>query len=117
MLLLFPATSFAADDWNFTVVPYALSPSIKGESSTGAAENTDIDVDFGDIMDTLDLGGMIIVEAWHKNRFGVSLGYTFMDLEDEASGPPGFAPWWPFYWIAGSVRITYFCKFDSIKTI
>ena len=41
-------------------------------------------------MDTLDLGGMIIVEAWHKKRFGVSLGYAFMDLEDEASGPAGF---------------------------
>lgn len=90
LLVLLPATSQAADDWEFTIIPYALFPSIKGESSTGAAEGTDIDVDFGDIIDTLDLGGMIIVEAWHKNRFGVSLGYAFMDLNDETSGPAGF---------------------------
>jgi hypothetical protein len=90
LLLLLPSTSFAADKWEFAIVPYALFPFIKGDTTTGVAEDTDIDIGPDDIFDTLELGGMIYLEAFHENGFGASLGYAFMDLSDEGSGPAGF---------------------------
>jgi hypothetical protein len=90
LLLLSPGLSLADDEWDFTIVPYALFPFIKGDTTTGVAEDTDVDISPGDIFDTLDLGGMIYLEAFHENGFGASLGYAFMDLSDKGSGPAGF---------------------------
>ena len=91
LLILFSlGLSLAKDKWVFTIVPYALFPYIKGDTTTGVAEDTDIDVDPGDILDSLGSGGMIYVEAFHENSFGASLSYAFMDLSDKGSGPKGF---------------------------
>jgi opacity protein-like surface antigen len=90
LLLLLPSTSFAADEWEFAIIPYALFPFIEGDTTTGVVEDTNIDVSPADIFDALEAGGMIYLEAFHKNGFGGSLGYAFMDLSDDGSGPAGF---------------------------
>ena len=75
-----PATSFAADDWDYTIVPYALFPSIKGESFTGAAEGTDIDVDFGDIIDTLEPSARGELEITDVNNAYIDRGELTWDV-------------------------------------
>jgi hypothetical protein len=82
-------TAVAEDDWTFIIAPYALVPTISGDSSVGRVEGAEIDVGPQDILNNLKLGGMIQGEAHHKSGYGVSLAYNFMDLEDNASNPSG----------------------------
>ena len=89
LMFLFPTVSFAADKWEFVIAPYALLPYIDGDASVGQVSGADVAVDPGDILDALELGGMIYLEAQHANGFGVSLNYAFMDLADDATGPGG----------------------------
>ena len=80
----------AGDSWEFNIIPYALFPYIDGDTTTGRAEDTDVDVGPDDIFDSLESGGMIYAEAFHESGFGASLSYAIMDLEDDGSGPSGF---------------------------
>jgi hypothetical protein len=89
-LILFfisPGLTIAADKWDFIIAPYALIPSIDGDASVGRVEGADIDVGPKDIVENLDLGAMIQVEAHHESGFGLSMAYNFMDLSGGASVP------------------------------
>ncbi len=91
LALLMSASQSVADEWEFVVAPYLLLPNISGDASLGRIENIDLDVDFGDILSTLELGGVVQLEARHESGFGVLLNYAFMFLGDDAKGPRGFA--------------------------
>ncbi len=82
-----PGLSPAADKWDFIIAPYALVPYIDGDASIGKVEGADIDVGPKDIVENLDLGGMIQLEAHHESGFGISLAYNFMDLSGGATAP------------------------------
>jgi hypothetical protein len=79
-----------SDDWNFVIAPYALIPNISGDASVGRVDNVDVDVSTGDILNSLDLGAMIQLEARHSSNFGAMINYAFMDLGEDADGPLGF---------------------------
>jgi hypothetical protein len=79
-----------ANDWKFVLVPYAQLPVISGDASLGRVEGADVDVSMSDILDQLELGGMLQMEAHHKSGFGTSLNYSFMKLEDSFKGPAGY---------------------------
>jgi hypothetical protein len=79
-----------ADDWNFVVAPYLLVPSISGDASLGRINDADVDISGSDILRSLDLGGMLQVEARHSSGWGAMLNYAFMDLSHDLSGPRGF---------------------------
>lgn len=92
IFLITPALSglsMAADKWEFIIAPYALVPSINGDTSVGRVEGADIDVGADDIINNLELGGMIQLEAHHQSGYGVSLAYNFMDLSGGATAPGG----------------------------
>lgn len=91
LLLLSPSQSIAGESWDFIIAPYILIPSIEGDTSVGRVEGADLDVGPKDIVENLDIGGMIQLEAHHKSGFGLSMAYNFMDLGGGASGPGGFA--------------------------
>ncbi len=82
-----PGVSLAAGNWEFIIAPYALIPSIDGETSVGRLEGADVEVGPKDIINNLELGGMIQLEAHHTSGFGVSLAYNFMDLAGDAPLP------------------------------
>lgn len=84
-----PATTFA-DDWNFVVAPYLLVPSITGDASLGRIENAEVDVSGSDILNSLELGAMLQLEARHSSGFGAMVNYAFMDLGQDFSGPLGY---------------------------
>jgi hypothetical protein len=80
--------TYAADQWEFVVAPYLLAPNITGNAGAGRFVNgADVDVDTGDIIDNLDLGGMIHGEARHESGFGIMADYAFMDLSSKTPGP------------------------------
>lgn len=89
LLALVPTLSLSAENWDFIIAPYGLLPSIKGDASVGIVEGADIDVGADDILENLELGGMIQVEALHRSGFGAKVAYNFMDLESKTSGPGG----------------------------
>ena len=98
-ILLFPAVAFAAvvedtenksqKNWSFELEPYLMATSIEGDASIGRVTGVDVDVEFSDILETLNLAAMIHFEAHHQNGWGVWLDYGFMDLSQDTSGPSG----------------------------
>jgi len=91
LLLVFSmqGITLAADKWEFIIAPYLLAPNIDGNASIGRVEGADVDVGTDDIINNLDLGGMIQLEAHHASGYGVILGYSFMDLSGGANTPGG----------------------------
>jgi hypothetical protein len=79
-----------AEEWNFVLAPYALLPNISGDASLGRIDGVDVDVSTGDILESLELGGMMQGEAHHSSGAGLLFNYAFMNLGDSASGPRGF---------------------------
>ncbi len=80
--------SRAADDWEFALIPYALIPWIDGDVAVGRA-GAPVSVTPGDILNALNLGGMVHFEARHKSGFGAAFDYAFMDLGQGASSSVG----------------------------
>lgn len=79
--------SFASDNWDFVIAPYALIPSIDGDTTIGRIEGIDLEVGPDDILNNLDLGAMLQLEAHHKSGFGLLVAYNFMDLSADADVP------------------------------
>jgi hypothetical protein len=79
-----------ADDWTFVVAPYGLLPSITGDAAVGRIDNAEVELDPGDVLESLEFGAMLEVEARHSSGYGVVLNYAFMNLGDNATGPRGF---------------------------
>ena len=78
-----------AENWDFEIQPYLLATTISGENSIGRATGVEVDVDMSDILETLNLAGMLHFEAVSDNTWGVALDYAFMDLRDDISGQRG----------------------------
>jgi hypothetical protein len=87
--LALPTTS-RAQDWNFVVAPYLLVPSITGDASLGRIDDANVDLSGSDILSSLELGGMLQLEARHSSNYGAILNYAFMNLGQDFSGPLGF---------------------------
>jgi len=87
--LLLSGPVHAEDDWSFQLEPYLLASSIDGDTSVGRVTGADVAVDFGDILEVLELGGMVHFEAHHTSGWGAILDYGFMDLGADISGPRG----------------------------
>ncbi len=83
--------SASADDWDYVIAPYGLLPNISGNASLGRIDDAEVDVDAGDVLESLEMGAMLQLEARHtESNFGVIVNYAFMDLGHDAAGPLGF---------------------------
>lgn len=87
-LVSLPGAAWASE-FKFELEPYLMLSSIDGDTGVGRVTGTDVDVDFDDILETLELGGMVHFEAHHRNGWGVILDYSFVDLGEDISGPLG----------------------------
>ncbi len=75
--------------WTFDLEPYLMASNISGNASVGRATGVDVDIEFSDILETLNIGAMIHFEAHHESGWGIWLDYGFMDLSQDTSGPVG----------------------------
>jgi hypothetical protein len=83
-LLLLATTAYSsgvyASEWNYQLEPYLMVTSIKGDATIGRTNQTNVDIDFGTILDNLDAAAMLHFEAHHNSGWGVMFDYGFMDL-------------------------------------
>ena len=75
-----PLSSVAAEDeaWEFTLTPYIWMAGIEGDVKINR-QKADVDIYFSDILDNLDFGGMIHLEA-KKGRFGFYLDPDYLKV-------------------------------------
>jgi opacity protein-like surface antigen len=83
------ADAAAGKDWEFQVKPYLLLVTIDGDAEVRRVTNVPVEVDFSDVLDTLDMGGMLHGEAHHKSGWGFILDYAFMELGADRVGRAG----------------------------
>lgn len=67
-------------NWTYSIEPYLLGSSINGNASMGRAAGVAVDVSFSDILENLEMAGMVHFEAHHKDGWGMIFDYGFMDL-------------------------------------
>jgi hypothetical protein len=79
--------AIADSDWQWSVEPYFMATNIDGDFAIGRALEGPITVDTKDILETLELGGMIHIEALRSDGWGFFTDYAFMRLGDKLSGP------------------------------
>ncbi|MEG6552044.1 hypothetical protein V6C53_17575 [Desulfocurvibacter africanus] len=90
---LTPLQAQQGSQWEFTVAPYIWFAGLEGDLTVGDRE-VDVDVDFSDILDSLDVAFLGQVEA-RKDPWGVFLQANYFKLnsdesEARAAGPLGF---------------------------
>ena len=86
---LLSAPAFSQEDssrnWTFSVEPYLLGSSINGSAGMGRVSGIAVDVSFSDILENLQMAGMLHFEAQHRNGWGIILDYGFVDLGADTS--------------------------------
>ena len=92
LFLLIPlslSAQLAAGEWDYQAELYLQAVNIKGDTSIGPVVS-DIDLDSGDILSNLDLGGMLHFEALNNtNNLGFLIDYAFMDLDFNTTAGAG----------------------------
>ena len=83
------ANASTESGWNFSIEPYLMATNIDGDAGVGRVTGAEVAVDFDDILENLDAGFMVVMEAHHASGWGIILDYGFMDLGKEISGPLG----------------------------
>ena len=72
--------------WTFTVAPYLWATSLDGKASVGGVD-ADVDLPFGDILQDLAFGGMLLVDV-QRGRFGIAVNGVFARLQPDGELGP-----------------------------
>jgi hypothetical protein len=81
------AHGFAQENgWKFSVAPYAWLAAIDGHITADGSQSS-VDVSFSDILDVLDFGGAVHIEA-EKNKWGVFVDPTYMKISADEHVDP-----------------------------
>lgn len=83
--LMLPAVGHT-DDWDWRVTPFFWAAGIDGDTTLGNVE-TDVDVKFSDILDALDFGALLHVEA-HQPGYGLFVDVVYLSMEPEGDDAP-----------------------------
>jgi len=88
-LLLGRVSMAWAQTWTWTLVPYAIAPSIGGDTSLDRLEDAGLAVDPADIIEVLEGTFMGYFDGLHSSGWGFTLDYSFMGLADSGSFASG----------------------------
>lgn len=84
------AAETAAAGPGFALLPYFWAAGIEGDVRVGPTP-APVSAEFDDLVENLEGGLMLAAEARFERGFGALADLTWMDLAQEAAGPPGFA--------------------------
>ena len=92
-LMLLPGLMLAvnvhADEWDVEVAPYLWASGMRGEVATlPGAPPAEVDVEFDDLFDDLEIGLMGMVNA-RKGRAGISSELIYISLDTDQVDSPG----------------------------
>jgi hypothetical protein len=79
-----PAEQPSKSRWEFVIAPYFWMASLSGDVTVHGIP-AHVDLPFSDTLQALTFGGQAHLEAW-KNRWGLFLDITYMDLSTSAQG-------------------------------
>jgi len=94
------------EGWEFAVAPYMWFVALDGDATVKGIKS-DVDIDFSDIWDELNIGGMVAFEA-HTSRFGIYGDTVYANLgKDTSAGYVGIDPSIDTLWVGlgGSYRL------------
>jgi len=74
--------------WAFEFEPYLMLTNIEGDSKFRNLPTSNLEVDFGTILDNLDMAFMGHFEAHHQSGWGMWIDYGFMDLSNDIAVAP-----------------------------
>ena len=69
--------------WSFELEPYLMITNIEGDAKIGRTGSQEVNVDFGKILDNLEMAFMGHFEAHHQSGWGMWIDYGFMDLAND----------------------------------
>lgn len=78
--LLLPAVAHP-DPWDWRVTPFFWAAAIDGDTTLGSVES-DVDVEFSDILDALDIGALAHIEA-HQPGYGLFADVVYLSMKPE----------------------------------
>ena len=83
LFMAFTVGSAAAqeDEWDYTIAPYLWAAALDGTTAV-AGRSADVDANFSDLLDNLELGGMLSFQA-EKGRWGVLADAIFVSLAQD----------------------------------
>jgi opacity protein-like surface antigen len=70
--------------WKWRITPYAWAMGVDGDMGAGGV-TAPVDIDFVDVVDELDMAGMLAVEA-DNGTWGVIVDGSYLRLDDESKG-------------------------------
>ena len=76
----------AGPDWEFGIAPYLWGAGIDGDVKIGRLPSQGVEVSFSDLLDVLDIGGMLAFEG-RKGRWGFVVDGIYLKFEDDAPAP------------------------------
>ena len=82
-----PASAEAqSDDWEFVIAPYALFGNLTGEAAVIPSQATPVDLDFGDLLESMRFATIVHAEVW-KGNWGVMGDLIWMRLGEDITLP------------------------------
>lgn len=72
------------DTWRFSVAPYLWGAGLNGDVGLFGLEPVNIDMSFGDILEDLRFGGMLVAEA-HNGTWGVFGDIVYVKTESDTT--------------------------------
>lgn len=77
----------SSETWNYQITPYLWGAGQTGTVQYGSGlPPVDVNLSFSDILENLDVAGMIILNA-NKGRFGLTFDYQYVNLNSEGTTP------------------------------
>lgn len=78
------ATGGDSGDYQYAITPHLWATRMKGDVKTGRLPKTTLDMNFSDILDTLDLGFMTAIKV-RKSRWAFVFDGMYMNVSDSGS--------------------------------
>ena len=76
------------EPWEVTLAPYVLFGSLNGETTIGVTGPSEVNADFGDLLESLKFAFMAHGEV-HKGKWGLIADFIYMKLGDDLDTPTG----------------------------